>query len=39
MEREMRGVSGGRGCRYTCGLFILMYDRNQHSVLKQLSSN
>ena len=28
-----------RGCMYTCGWFMLMYGRNQHNIVKQLSSN
>ena len=33
------GGSRGRGHVYTCGWFMLMYGRNQHSIVKQLSSN
>ena len=45
---QPRGVAGGgrwkgglrrRGHMYTCGRFILMCGRNQHSIVKQLSSN
>ena len=34
-----REVLRGREHMYTCGLLILMYDRNQHNVVKQLFSN
>ena len=38
-EEEDGGVgSGGSGQMYTCGWFMLMYSRNQHNVVKQLSS-
>ena len=33
------GGSGGRGQIYTCGWFMLMCGRNQHKIVKQLSSN
>ena len=33
------GGSRGRGRVYTYGRFMLMYGRNQHNVVKQLSSN
>ena len=32
------GDSGGSGYMYTCDWFTLMYGRNQHNVVKQLSS-
>ena len=37
--REREGGSGGRGHVYTWGWFMLIYGRNQHSIIKQLSSN
>ena len=36
---EVVGDSRGRGYMYIQGWFLLMYDRNQHNVVKQLSSN
>ena len=33
------GVSRGRAHMYTSDWFVLMYGRNQHSVVKQLLSN
>ena len=33
------GGSRGRRHMYTCGWFMLMYGRNQHNIVKQLSSN
>ena len=30
---------GGRGHMYTYGWFMLIYGRNQHNIIKQLSSN
>ena len=33
------GGSRGRGHMYTYGWFMLMYGRNQHNIVKQLSSN
>ena len=32
-------VSRGREHIYTCGSFMLIYGRNQHNSVKQLSSN
>ena len=32
------GGSRGRGHMYTYGWFMLMYGRNQHKIIKQLSS-
>ena len=37
-RRWQRG-SRGRGHRYICGRFMLMYGRNQHNIVKQLSFN
>ena len=31
--------SEGKGHMHTCGLFMLMYGRNRHNIVKQLSSN
>ena len=36
---KWEGGSGGRGHMYTCGWFMLMCGRNQHNIIKQLSSN
>ena len=33
------GGSRGKGHMCTCGWFILMFDRNQHNIVKQLCSN
>ena len=33
------GGSRGRGHVYACGLLMLMYGRDQHNIVKQLSSN
>ena len=33
------GGSKGRGHRYTCGRFILMFGRNQHDIVEQLPFN
>ena len=33
------GFSGGRGHTYTYGWFMLISGRNQHNIVKQLSSN
>ena len=33
-----RGYTIGRGCIYTYGRFMSMYGRNQHNIIKQLSS-
>ena len=33
----MGGGSRGREHKYTCGWFMLMFDRHQHNTLKQLS--
>ena len=32
------GISGGRGHMYSCDWFTLIYGRNHHNVVKQLSS-
>ena len=37
--RKWEGSLGGRRHMYTYGWFMLTYDRNQHNILKQLSSN
>ena len=37
-ERREGGLRG-TGHMYTCGWFMLMYGRNQHNIVKQLSSN
>ena len=37
--RRWKGGSRGRGHMYTYGWFMLMYGRNQHNIVKQLSSN
>ena len=34
MGREVEGESRGRGHKYTCGLFMLMFGRNQHTHTK-----
>ena len=39
MRWEMGGRSKREGHMYTCGWFMLIYGRNQHSIVKQLSSN
>ena len=36
---KWEGGSGGRGHVYTYGWFMLMHGRNQHNIVKQLSSN
>ena len=36
--RRWERASGGRGHMYTCG-WLMMYGRNQHNIVKQLSSN
>ena len=36
---ETEGSSRGRGRMCTCDRFMLMYGRNQHNIVKQLSSN
>ena len=40
-EGGERGEGGcrGRGQKHTYGRFMLMYDRNQHNIVKQSSSN
>ena len=37
-EGDGRGVQDG-GYMYTCGWFMLMYGKNHHNIVKQLSSN
>ena len=37
--REWEEGSRRRGYMYTCGWFIFLYNRNQHNIVKQLSSN
>ena len=37
--KEVGGGSGWRGHMYTCGRFKLMYGKNHHSIVKDLSSN
>ena len=39
MGWEVGRGSGWRGHMYTCGWLMLLYGRNQHKILKQLSSN
>ena len=39
MGGRCEGGSRGRGCMYTYGWFTLLYGRNQHNTVKQLSSN
>ena len=34
----VKGSSRGRGYMYTFGWFMLLYERNQYNILKQLSS-
>ena len=36
---EVEAGSRGRGHVYTYGRFMLMYGRNQHDIVKQLSFN
>ena len=36
---RQEGGAGGRGPRETCGWLMLMWGRDQHNVVKQLSSN
>ena len=39
-EGDGREVQNGEVvCMYTCDWFLLMYGRNQHNIVKQLSSN
>ena len=38
-DGKWEGGSGERGHMYTCDWFMLMYGRNQHNVVKLLSSN
>ena len=38
-RREAQGGGGGHTDTYINGPFTLLYGRNQHSVVKQLSSN
>ena len=33
------GLGDGKGHMYTYGWFMLLYGRNQHSIVKQLSYN
>ena len=35
----MGGGSRGKGCMYTYGWLVLLYSRNQHNTVKQLSSS
>ena len=36
---ECEGGSRGRGYMYICSWFMLLYNRNQHNIVKQLYSN
>ena len=38
-DRRWERGSRGRGHMYTCDWFMLMYGRNQHNIVKQLSFN
>ena len=38
-DRRWEGGLGGRGHMYAYGWFMLMYGRNQHNTVRQLSSN
>ena len=38
-EEIKKEGSRGRGHAYTYGWFMLIYGRNQHNIVKQLSSN
>ena len=37
-DGRWKGSSGGKGHMYTYGWFMLMFSRNQHNIVKQLSS-
>ena len=38
-DQRWGGGPGSRGHMYTYGWFMLMYGRNQHNIVKQLSFN
>ena len=39
LSERWEGDSGGRVYMYTYGWFMLVYERNQYNIVKQLSSN